>query len=202
MHIEDNYLPLKLSKLTEELFGHLYTDVLEFRKAFNLPIGVSSLSEDADDLHTSLAVEELSELAEASDPVAQADAIVDTIYVLVGRLVHLGHHRTSSNNGISYSINLLLNVAERLKINFLPCWDEVHRSNMSKICLDKVEYQQTEKFYAQMGIKTEPVLQGKRIVVRCAEDFADSGTVIIHRGKIMKSIHYRPANLKKFFKEV
>ena len=189
---------MKLSRLTDSLFRHLYTDVLEFRNAFGLPVETSFLSEETANLHTSLAVEELSELAESTDIVGQADAIVDTVYVLVGRLVHLGHCHISSNSGISYLIDLLLNVAENLKISFLPCWDEVHSSNMSKVCLDQAEYQKTEDFYAQIGIKIEPSLQGKYIIAKCAKDFIDSGKTI-SRGKIMKSIHYRPANLGKFF---
>lgn len=186
-----------LSKLTPAVFAHLYNDIVEFRRTFDLPVSQpDSLDRDADTLHTSLAIEELTELAEAQDKVEQADAIVDTVYVLMGRLVHLGHDTPAHNPGISYLIDLLLNVAAHRNIDFIPCWDEVHSSNMSKVCRNQTEYDETESFYAKQGIKLSPVIKGDYIIAKCAEDFV-SAKKTIRQGKVLKSVYYRPADLAK-----
>lgn len=71
----------------------------------------------------------------------------------MGRLVHLGDSKVEDNLAISYLIDLLLNVAVNRGIDFIPCWDEVHSSNMSKVCRNEQEYAETEAFYAEQGIK-------------------------------------------------
>ncbi|MDW6004230.1 nucleoside triphosphate pyrophosphohydrolase family protein [Vibrio mangrovi] len=186
-----------LSKLTPAVFEHLYNDIVEFRLTFDLPVNQpDSLDSAADTLHTSLAIEELTELAEAQDKTEQADAIVDTVYVLMGRLVHLGHHTPEHNPGISYLIDLLLNVADHRNIDFIPCWDEVHSSNMSKVCRSQKEYDETESFYAEQGIKLAPVIKGDYIIAKCAEDFV-SAEKTIRQGKVLKSVYYRPAALSE-----
>lgn len=186
---------MQLTKLTQEIFNHLYSDITEFRQTFDLPVAApQTLNDQADTLHTSLAIEELTELAQADNKTEQADAIVDTVYVLMGRLVHLGQSKIEDNLAISYLIDLLLHVASNLDIEFLPCWDEVHSSNMSKVCRNEQEYLATEQHYAEQGIKLMAVHQGEYIIAKCAEDFiADSKT--IRQGKVLKSVYYRPANL-------
>ncbi|KII75788.1 nucleoside triphosphate pyrophosphohydrolase family protein [Vibrio renipiscarius] len=184
-----------LSKLTQEIFDHLYRDINEFRSTFDLPVAApESLDDKADTLHTSLAIEELTELAEADSKTEQADAIIDSVYVLMGRLVHLGHEKVEDNVAISYLIDLLLNVAVNRGIEFLPCWDEVHSSNMSKVCRNETEYAETEAFYAEQGIKLMAVTKGDYIIAKCAEDFVSEGKTI-RQGKVLKSVHYRPADL-------
>jgi hypothetical protein len=186
---------MNLSKLTPELFNHLYRDISEFRSTFDLPVeDPGSLDDRADTLHTSLAIEELTELAEADSKIEQADAIVDTIYVLMGRLVHLGHTNVNSNLAISYLIDLLLNVASNRSINFLPCWNEVHNSNMSKVCRNEQEFTDTKRFYAEQGIDISPVTKGSYIIAKCAKDFISEGKTI-RQGKVLKSVYYRPADL-------
>ncbi len=186
---------MKLSLLTTELFNHLYRDIEEFRHTFDLPVAQpSSLDDKADQLHTSLAIEELTELAEADCKAEQADAIVDTVYVLVGRLVHLGHARIEDNLAINYLVDLLLNVAANRQVDFLTCWDEVHSSNMSKVCRNEQEYADTEVHYAKQGIKTFSAIKGDYIIAKCAEDVTVSGKTI-RQGKVLKSVYYRPADL-------
>jgi len=187
---------MHLSKLTQEIYDHLYRDINEFRSTFDLPVAdPSSLDEQADTLHTSLAIEELTELAEADTKTEQADAIVDSVYVLMGRLVHLGHNKLNDNIAISYLIDLLLNVAVNRGIDFLPCWDEVHSSNMSKVCRNENEYNDTEAFYAKQGIKLMAVQKGDYVIAKCAEDFVSEAKTI-RQGKVLKSVYYRPANLE------
>lgn len=188
---------MHLSKLTQEIFDHLYRDITEFRSTFDLPVAApGSLDDKADTLHTSLAIEELTELAEADNKTEQADAIVDSVYVLMGRLVHLGDAKVSDNLTVSYLIDLLLNVAVNRGIDFVPCWDEVHSSNMSKVCRNEQEYAETEAFYAEQGIKLMAVQKGDYIIAKCAEDFVAEGKTI-RQGKVLKSVYYRPADLAK-----
>jgi len=187
---------MHLSKLTQEIFDHLYRDITEFRSTFDLPVAdPSSLDSKADTLHTSLAIEELTELAEADSKTEQADAIIDSVYVLMGRLVHLGNSQVSDNLAISYLIDLLLNVAVNRGIDFLPCWDEVHSSNMSKVCRNEAEYNETEAFYAEQGIKLMAVQKGDYLIAKCAEDFVSEAKTI-RQGKVLKSVYYRPADLE------
>lgn len=184
-----------LSKLTQEIFDHLYRDINEFRSTFDLPVAApESLNDKADTLHTSLAIEELTELAEADNKTDQADAIIDSVYVLMGRLVHLGHDKVEDNLAISYLIDLLLNVALNRGIDFIPCWDEVHSSNMSKVCRNEKEYTETEAFYAEQGIKLMAVTKGDYVIAKCAEDFVSEAKTI-RQGKVLKSVYYRPADL-------
>ncbi len=187
---------MHLSKLTQEIYDHLYRDINEFRSTFDLPVAdPSSLDSKADTLHTSLAIEELTELAEADSKTEQADAIIDSVYVLMGRLVHLGQTQVSDNLAISYLIDLLLNVAVNRGIDFLPCWDEVHSSNMSKVCRNEAEYKETEAFYAEQGIKLMAVQKGDYLIAKCAEDFVSEGKTV-RQGKVLKSVYYRPADLE------
>ncbi|MZI94066.1 SAM-dependent methyltransferase [Vibrio sp. CAIM 722] len=186
---------MQLTKLTQEIFDHLYRDITEFRSTFDLPVSQpDTLDEQQDALHSSLIIEEMTELAEAPDKTEQADAIVDSVYVLMGRLVHLGHNRVADNLAISYLVDILLNVAVNRGIDFLPCWDEVHSSNMSKVCRNESEYAETEAFYAKQGIKLMAVEKGNYIIAKCAEDFV-SESKTVKKGKVLKSVYYRPADL-------
>ncbi len=187
---------MQLSQLNQSIFDHLYRDISEFRQTFDLPVAQPSTLDLKDDkLHTSLAIEELTELAQADSKTEQADAIVDSVYVLVGRMVHLGQDKIEDNLAITYLIDLLLNVAKNLAIDFLPCWDEVHSSNMSKVCKNEQEYKETEQFYADKGIKLMAVAKGNYLIAKCAEDVTTAEKTIL-RGKVLKSVYYRPADLK------
>ncbi|MBD1573801.1 nucleoside triphosphate pyrophosphohydrolase family protein [Vibrio sp. S17_S38] len=186
---------MQFTLLTSELFTHLYQDISEFRFTFDLPIAdLDSLDDKADTLHTSLAIEELTELAEADNKTEQADAIVDTVYVLMGRLVHRGDSTFEANIGISYIIELLLHVAKNRGINFLPCWDEVHSSNMSKVCRNEQEFAETQVFYAKQNVELDGIEKGEYIIAKCAKDVDMQGK-IVRKGKVLKSVYYRPADL-------
>ncbi|MDR9828919.1 nucleoside triphosphate pyrophosphohydrolase family protein [Vibrio sp. FNV 38] len=186
---------MHLSKLTPELFNHLYRDITEFRTTFDLPVAqAATLNDKADTLHTSLIIEELTELAEAPDKTERADAIVDSVYVLMGRLVHLGQDKIEDNLSINYMIDLLLNVAANLSIDFVPCWDEVHSSNMSKVCRNAQEFADTEAHYAKQGITLQSVVNGDYIIAKCAEDVVTAEKTI-RQGKVLKSVYYRAADL-------
>ncbi|GGP67981.1 nucleoside triphosphate pyrophosphohydrolase family protein [Shewanella saliphila] len=186
---------MKLSQLTQPIFNHLYRDIFEFRSTFDLPVNDStSLDDQADTLHTSLIIEEMTELAEADSRIEQADAIVDSVYVLMGRLVHLGAAQVSDRIEISYLIDLLLNVAKNREIDFIKCWDEVHSSNMSKVCRNEQELDETIAHYAQQGVEIVGSKKGEFIIAKCAKD-VDMGGKVVRQGKVLKSVYYRPADL-------
>ncbi|WP_019616031.1 nucleoside triphosphate pyrophosphohydrolase family protein [Psychromonas ossibalaenae] len=186
---------MKLSLLTQPVYDHLYRDIMQFRETFDLPCeDQNSLDAKADTLHSSLIIEELTELAEADCKIEQADAIVDSVYVLMGRLVHLGASKVNDNLEISYLIDLLLNVAKHREINFLPCWDEVHSSNMSKVCRNQQEFQETQVFYAKQGVALVDSIKGDFVIAKCAQDVEMAGKTV-RQGKVLKSVYYRPANL-------
>ncbi|QYJ90362.1 MULTISPECIES: nucleoside triphosphate pyrophosphohydrolase family protein [Shewanella] len=188
---------MKLTALDQPLYDHLYRDIHQFRSTFDLPIeDESSLDEQADTLHTSLAIEELTELAEADSRVEQADAIVDSVYVLMGRLVHLGATQMSDRLEISYVIDLLLHVAKNRDIDFVRCWDEVHSSNMSKVCRNEQELEETIAHYAKQGVEIVGSRKGDFIIAKCAKDVEMAGKVV-RQGKVLKSVYYRPADLAK-----
>lgn len=186
---------MKLTQLTPAIYQKLYNDIELFREMFELPCSSpESLDEKADTLHSSLIIEELTELAEAQCKVEQADAIVDSVYVLMGRAVHLGDKNVSDNIAISYLIDLFLNVAKQRAINFIPCWDEVHASNMSKVCRNQQEYNETEAFYAQQGVKLVGSVKGAFIIAKCGQDVQLQGK-LVRQGKVLKSVYYHPADL-------
>jgi predicted HAD superfamily Cof-like phosphohydrolase len=89
--------------------------VLEFYTAFNQPIANSPkhISLERSFMRHRLLDEEVVELFEAAvkkDIVEVADAITDCLYILIGTAIEYG-------------------IADRLS----ECFDEVHRSNMSKL---------------------------------------------------------------------
>jgi hypothetical protein len=188
---------MEFTQLTQSLYEHLYRDISEFRQTFDLPLNdKASLDAKADILHTSLIIEELTELAQADSLIEQADAIVDSVYVLMGRLVHLGSIQVEDTVEISYLVDLLLNVANNLSINFIGCWDEVHSSNMSKVCRNEQEFAETQAFYAKQGVEIMASKQGDFIIAKCAKDVEMAGKTV-RQGKVLKSVYYRPADLSK-----
>ncbi|GIU43500.1 nucleoside triphosphate pyrophosphohydrolase family protein [Shewanella algidipiscicola] len=191
---------MKLTALQQPLYDHLYRDIHQFRSTFDLPIeDTSSLDDKADTLHTSLAIEELTELAEADCRIEQADAIVDSVYVLMGRLVHMGAKQVNDCIAISYLIDLLLHVANNRDIDFVRCWDEVHSSNMSKVCRNEQELAETVAHYAKQGVDIVGSKKGDFIIAKCAKDVDMAGKVV-RQGKVLKSVYYRPADLNSLVK--
>jgi predicted HAD superfamily Cof-like phosphohydrolase len=186
---------MQLSQLTQPIYDHLYRDIFEFRSTFDLPVNdETSLDHKADTLHTSLIIEEMTELAEADSRIEQADAIVDSVYVLMGRLVHLGATQVCDRLEISYLVDLLLNVAKNREIDFIKCWNEVHSSNMSKVCRNQQELAETIAHYAKQGVEIVGSTKGEFIIAKCAKDVDMAGKVV-RQGKVLKSVYYRPADL-------
>lgn len=186
---------MQLSQLDQTLYTKLYQDINEFRTTFDLPVASpESLNDQADTLHSSLIIEELTELAQADSKVEKADAIVDSVYVLMGRQVHLGAMQVQDNLSISYFVDVLLNTAKNIGFDFVTCWNEVHSSNMSKVCRNQQEMDDTIAHYAKQGVEIAPSQQGQYLIAKCAKDVEMDGKTV-RQGKVLKSVNYRPANL-------
>lgn len=142
-------------------------DVAAFHKTFRLPVpdNPGLPSEDRCQLRINLLQEELDELKDAiaeQDLVGIADALADLQYVLSGAVLEFG-----------------------LGSKFKALFDEVQRSNMSKVCQDHNEAQMTIEHYIQrdgtIGFIEES--DGKYLVYRQTDK------------KVLKSVGYSSAQL-------
>ena len=70
---------------------------------------------------------------------------------------------------------------------FVEMFDEVKRSNMSKACTTQEEADATIAFYANKGVEAYSEKSGDKFNVHRKAD-----------NKVLKSINYSPADLKKF----
>jgi predicted HAD superfamily Cof-like phosphohydrolase len=147
-------------------------DVAEFHRTFHLPILDSPAipSEDRCALRINLLQEELDELKEAiaeKDITAVADALSDLQYVLSGAILEFG-----------------------LGDKFKALFEEVQRSNMSKVCPDYITAEETIAFYlAKDG--TQGFIHESH-----------SGFLVYRETdkKVLKSVKYSPADLEKILK--
>jgi predicted HAD superfamily Cof-like phosphohydrolase len=139
-----------------------------FHDLFDLPILEQPQIPDANrcKLRLSLLEEELTELKEAieqGDLVAAADAFCDLQYVLSGAIHEFG-----------------------LGSHFYNLFEEVQRSNMSKVCGTFEEALNTQSMYLEQKQTVSEIRQkGDCFLVYRTED-----------GKVLKSINYSPANLE------
>lgn len=185
---------MKINFLTTTLLSKMQKDIYEFRTTFGL--GNAAVVGDKDDaLHTSLIVEELTEMCDADNDVDRIDAIVDSVYVLMGRFVQsVGRYPVTQMGGYPeiYMVDVLLQVAAAKKFNFEACWDEVHASNMSKVCSTREQAIDNELHYDCQGMEIQTEKVGNYFVLKCLND--QNG--VIKPGKVIKSIYYRPAALE------
>ncbi|WP_083188992.1 nucleoside triphosphate pyrophosphohydrolase family protein [Vibrio breoganii] len=182
------------TQLTPELWNKLYQDIVEFRQLFNLPINTGIESDKLCHLHSNLMIEELTELARATNKEDQADAITDTVYVAVGRAVHAGHEALNDTT-TARQVDVLLNVAKTLNIPFEQCWDAVHASNMSKAALDEQQAKETVEVYSTKGVSADYKLKNDKYIVFCDQDSVATDGVMIKEGKILKNKYYEAVDL-------
>jgi len=142
-------------------------DVARFHDTFNLPI-LDKPEIPAPKrcmLRINLLEEELRELKEAiqnDDLVEVADAFCDIQYVLSGAILEFG-----------------------LGSKFKELFDEVQRSNMSKVCKTLEEAEATQTHYmAKSGTVSHIEKKGDEFLVYRTED-----------GKVLKSVKYSPADI-------
>ncbi|PML91802.1 hypothetical protein BCT64_17510 [Vibrio breoganii] len=182
------------TQLTPQLWNKLYQDLVEFRQLFNLPINTGIESDKLCHLHSNLMIEELTELARATNKEDQADAITDTVYVAVGRAVHAGHEALNDTT-TARQVDVLLNVAKTLNIPFEQCWDAVHASNMSKAALDEQQAKETVEVYSTKGVSADYKLKNDKYIVFCDQDSVATDGVMIKEGKILKNKYYEAVDL-------
>lgn len=143
-------------------------DVAAFHNTFDLPILEAPIIPSADrcELRINLLQEELNELKDAiadNDLIEVADALADIQYVLSGAILEFG-----------------------LGDKFKGLFEEVQRSNMSKVCKSMKEAEATQQHYLEKD-GTESFIREKE------------GEYLVYRSsdkKVLKSINYSPAELR------
>ncbi len=147
--------------------------VAEFHRTFKHPVEPHPCipAPERCKLRVSLLAEELRELEEAiadNDMVGVADALCDLQYVLSGAVLEFG-----------------------LGEKFRRLFDEVQRSNMSKVCHSLEEAEATVKYYAET--RGVPCFYHE-----------ENGVYLVYRTedrKTLKSVYYSPADLKSILEE-
>ena len=145
-------------------------DVSKFHDTFNLPILENPTIPDAERcaLRINLLEEELKELKEAIES---------------NDLVEVADAFCDIQYVLSGAI-LEFGLAEKFKSLF----DEVQRSNMSKTCKTLEEAKETQAYYKKKdGTESNIVMKGEEFLVYRMAD-----------RKVLKSVNYSPANIKKF----
>ncbi|HZV71580.1 MAG TPA: nucleoside triphosphate pyrophosphohydrolase family protein [Saprospiraceae bacterium] len=148
-------------------------DVAEFHSTFNMPVLESPSIPDKDRcaLRINLLQEELDELKEAieeKDLTSIADALSDIQYVLSGAILEFG-----------------------LASKFKDLFEEVQRSNMSKVCPDYSTAQDTLAYYEAKD--------GTKGFIK----ESDAGFLVYREPdhKVLKSVKYSPADLESILKK-
>lgn len=148
-------------------------DVADFHYTFNMP--VVDAPDIPDDTRCALRIillqEELDELKDAIGKRSMceiADALCDLQYVLSGAVLEFG-----------------------LASKFKGLFEEVQRSNMSKVCPDKETAEETLKFYLEKD--------GTKGYIKESE----SGFLVYRESdhKVLKSVKYSPADLERILNE-
>ncbi|GFD71011.1 SAM-dependent methyltransferase [Tenacibaculum sp. KUL113] len=196
---------IKYDFLTPEIFKKFFSDITDFRTAFDLPIGVPYRSEDYQ-LHFDLYREEMRELFSAHKRKDKLDAILDSLYVLFGKYVHFDIVLDEQEPCELNVVETLLSSSEELNFDILKGWDIVHHSNMSKLCNDD-NVQATLDHYTSLGVSVEakPVTltnknknEGTALwAVKVKEESTDHNGKSYAAGKVLKSVDYTPADLSK-----
>lgn len=196
---------IKYNFLTPEIFKKFFSDITDFRTAFDLPIGVPYSAQDYQ-LHFDLYREEMQELFSAETRVDKIDAIVDSLYVLFGKYVHFDIVLDEQEPCELNIVETLLSASEEINFDILKAWDIVHHSNMSKLCNDD-NVQATLDHYTALGVSVEakPVTltnknknEGTALwAVKVKEESTDKDGKSYAAGKVLKSVDYTPADLSK-----
>lgn len=166
--------------------------VKEFHEVFEHPINDNSL--EIRQLRIKLLFEELSELTEASDVkgtllslcdtyvkdniqddikdgnkvdrIEELDALCDLQYILSGSVLTYGFHEV-----------------------FDQAFSDVHDSNMSKLCSNEKEVEDTIASYNEKQVEVYSVAKNDKFIIKRKVD-----------GKILKNIYYSQVELEKYIK--
>lgn len=162
-------------------------DVIEFRQLMGLPID-TGLPSDEYELNIATIAEEFIELANATTLIEKADALVDMAYTIIGMCAN---EFCLMKGDYLLPLELIAKASESLGIDFDRCWNEVHRSNMSKACKDAKEVVLTQSAYAAKGVTTYVEEVNGLFIVKCLKD----SNGIMREGKALKSASYSEADL-------
>ncbi|CAH6829113.1 conserved hypothetical protein [Vibrio chagasii] len=186
--------------LTPKFWLQMCKDINDFRTTFQLPIN-QPVSENDCNVHNALHIEELVELALATNKEEQADAILDAVYTLVGRTAQVGEYDMESS-AVAHMVDILLATALTLDIPYEACWRAIHASNMTKAASTEEEALATVKHYKNRGIAGEVfVADSGKYLIKCSEDSTDETGSTIRKGKVLKSVQYTPVDLMKVLQE-
>ena len=163
-------------------------DVIEFREMMGLPVGTGGYGEEKI-LNIATVSEEFIELANADNLIDKADALVDLAYTVIG--MSANEYEFGVDSEYDIILELIHNASQSLGIDFDRCWDEVHRSNMSKACKNSKEVIATKAVYAEKGVSTYFEEVNGLVIVKCLND--TNG--IMKKGKALKSAFYSEADL-------
>ena len=184
------------------LYSKLYSDIVELRNTFLLPVNTGTLSETELELHENVFRSEFRELANATDRVAVLDGLVDSVVTLMGRCVHQGMRPYAMllelQPGPAFLMAELIQTAHDLNMNFEAAWDEIQKSNLSKVCPDEADFKKTKAHYAKLGVEVYGEETPKGIVVKCYETVIGKDGNDYPKGKFLKSISYKKPNLTPF----
>lgn len=186
--------------LTPEFWLQMCKDINDFRTTFQLPVN-QPVSENDCNVHNALHIEELVELALATNKEEQADAILDAVYTLVGRTAQVGEY-DMENSSVAHMVDILLATASTLEIPYEACWTAIHASNMTKAAITEEEALATVEHYKNRGIAGEVfVADSGKYLIKCSEDSTDETGSKIRKGKVLKSVKYTPVDLVKVLQE-
>lgn len=192
----------------DEAYQIFFKDIVCFRQGFLLPINetTTQLTTSEKQLHSQLLMEELVELAVADNREEKIDAIVDSLYVLMGCFVHSGFSTLEialkEDPTAVVAFFSFLDMANALDFDLVKAWKLVHRSNMSKLVTPQAK-EATKNYYESLGVQVEfqeipnsvmtTGYEGS-CVCRCAETVFKTDKVY-PKGKVLKSRAYTPVNL-------
>lgn len=170
--------------------------VKEFHENFNHPI--NNYKHDIDiklrQLRINLLFEELRELVVASDVQATFFNLCND--VVQSELGNVSISKDGNSVNKKEEIDGLCDIQVILSGTILclgyqdifdKSFDEVHRSNMSKMCSNLEEVDLTKQFYLEKGVESYHVEKGDKYIVLRTQD-----------NKILKNVNYSEANLNQF----
>jgi predicted HAD superfamily Cof-like phosphohydrolase len=170
--------------------------VAEFMTTAGQPVHEAPIimPEDRARLRIALIFEELREYAEASGQIYYFDELCEKWLANSHNMTQVHPHPTRVDPveqldalcDMQYVLSGAV-IENGFKNVFDEAFDEVQRSNMSKFCKDEDEAIQTVASYTNQNIETYYEKVDNLYVIRRTEDH-----------KILKSINYSPADLKRF----
>lgn len=191
-----------MSQLLAPLYTKLYNDIVELRNTFLLPVNTGVLTADDQKLHDDVFRSEFRELIKADTRVLMLDGLVDTVVTLMGRCVHQGMRPWGNllelQPGPAFLMNESIQAAADLEMNFEGAWDEIHRSNLSKVCPDEADFKKTKAHYAKLGVAVYGEETPKGIVVKCSESVIGKDGNDYPKGKFLKSLSYSKPDLTPY----